>query len=321
MVSRRGFLIGAAATFGVLLSARAQQSGKSYRVGVLDVGPQPNSSPLSTLREGLRERGYVEGKNITFDYRWGESRLPELAAELVRLSPDVIVTPGTQQTIAVKQATSTIPVVMSAGANPVDTGIVANLARPGGNITGVTWVGAEVAGKRVELLKSVVPSLTRVAVLVSEESPATRSLLRNMEESAERLGVRLLLIDARSADRLDGALIMAKTQGAGLVVNDFEPFMSNAKRIAQIAIRSRIPSIGFRLYGEIGGLLAYGPDFRQLWLDTAVLIDKIFKGSKPADLPIQQATRFELIINLKTAKALGLAIPDGVRLRADQLIE
>jgi putative ABC transport system substrate-binding protein len=279
---------------------------------------------MDSLRLGLRERGYVEGRNIAVEYRWADGkyeRLAGLAAELVRSKVSLIITQGTPAALAVKQATKTIPVVMAIVGDPVVSGIVASYARPGGNFTGSSFSWGDLTAKRIELLKAMNPSLARAGVLLNPDNPAMTSLLRAMEERAQAVGMKIHPINARSIAAIDAAVGGVRAQVEALAVVDDGLFITNAHRIADLAEKSRLPSIGFREYCEAGGLLAYGVDFPYIWRQASVLIDRILKGAKPADLPIQQADRFELMVNLKTAKSLGLTIPPEILGRADEIIE
>jgi putative tryptophan/tyrosine transport system substrate-binding protein len=326
VIERRRFM---AVIAGGLLAApraaEAQQSGRVYRIGFLGGASQSGYvAQVEALRLGLRDHGYVEGRNITIEYRWAEGkydRLPALAAELVRLTVDIIITHGTPAALAAKQATTTIPIVMAIVGDPVDAGIVNSLSRPGGNVTGSAFFYRELNAKRLEMIKAALPRLTRVAVLMNPDNPTTVSALRFMEERAQALNVKLRPIGVRRLDELETAVALAKEQAEALTIMDEGLFLSHTGRIAELAMRSRLPSIGFREYVVAGGLIAYGVDIPDIWRGSMVLVDKILKGTKPADLPIQQATRFELIINIKTAKALRLTIPQSFLLRADQVIE
>jgi putative ABC transport system substrate-binding protein len=240
---------------------------------------------------------------------------------LVGRKVDIIITQGTPAALAAKKATTVIPIVMAIVGNPVETGIVASLARPGGNITGSSYFWAEVNAKRLELMKDLNPSLARAGVLMNPDNPAMTSILRIMEETARASNVKLQVVNVRRIDELEAATESARAQIEALTVVDDGLFIANTQRVAELAARSRLPSIGFREYCEAGGLAAYGVDFPHIWRRGAVFVDKILKGAKPADLPIEQATRFELIINLKTAKALGFEVPPAVSARADQVIE
>jgi len=325
-VDRRAFL---ATLTGALLAApravEAQQAGKVWRIGFLGVADAARFAPgVEAVRLGLRDHGYVEGRNITIEFRWAEGRydrLPELAAELVRLKVDVIITHGTPGTLALKGATSTIPIVMSIIGNPVESGAVASLARPGGNITGSSFFSNELTAKRLDILKTAQPALVRVGILTNSQNLATASTNRTVASLAQKLNVRAQIVDVRHPDELDAALTVAKAQTDGIVLGDEQVITGgdSARRIADFALRNRLPSSGTIDYAHVGGLIGYGVD----WTDvrSMAFVDKILKGAKPADLPIQQASKFELVINLKTAKALGLTIPPSLLQRADQVIE
>jgi putative ABC transport system substrate-binding protein len=307
------------------LRVGAQEAGRSYRIGFLGgADPVGYAALLQALRLGLRDHGYVEGSNIAIEYRWAEGkydRLPALAAELVGLKVEVIITQGTPAALAAKRATTTLPIVMAIAGNPVETGIVTSLARPGGNITGSSFFWAELNAKRLELMKDLDPNLARAGVLMNPDNPAMASILRVMQETARASKVKLQTVDVRRIDELDAAIALAKTQIEALTVVDDGLFIANAQRIAELAARSRLPSIGFREYCEAGGMAAYGVDFPHIWRRAAAFVDKILKGTKPADLPVEQATRFEFIINLKTARGLGFEVPPALSGRADAVIE
>jgi ABC-type uncharacterized transport system substrate-binding protein len=318
----------AALALGLLatpLGIAAQPAGRLYRIGFLGGASASGYAALvEAFRLGLRDRGYVEGKNVAIEYRWADGRydrLPALAAELVRLKVDVIVTQGTPAALAAKQATTTIPIVMAIVGNPVETGIVSSLARPGGNVTGSSFFMPELNAKRLELMKMLIPGLGRAGVLMNPDNPAMAAIFRATEERAQALKVKLERVNVRRLDELDSAFQLAKAQTEAVTIADEGLFIANARRIAELALRSRLPSIGFREYCDAGGLMAYGVDFPHIWRQSAVLVDKILKGARPGDVPIQQATRFEFVINLKTAKALGLAIPPSVLARADEVIQ
>jgi putative ABC transport system substrate-binding protein len=322
---RRDFIALLSSTAAWPLPARAQQAGKIHKIGFLGGADAKGYAPqMEALWLGLRDHGYIEGKNVVLEERWAESRydrLPALAAELVGLNVDVIVTQGTPAAFAAKKATPTIPIVMAIVGNPVETGIVESLARPGANITGSSFFWADVVAKRLELMKEAIPSLARAGILLNPDNPAMAEMLRVVAERARAIKVELRPFNARSLDELDGALGLAKAQTEALTVIEDGLFLANAKRIADLAIANRLPSIGFREYCQAGGLVAYGVDFPYIWRQAGILIDKILRGAKPADLPIQQATRFEIVINLKTVKALGLTVPPTMLLRADEVIE
>ena len=309
------------------LAARAQQGNKVWRIGFLGLVSASSHVPrVEALRRGLRELGYVEGKNLVIEFRWAEGRydrLPALADELVRLNLDVILTHTLPGAIAVAKATTTIPIVITAAGDIVAAGLVASLSRPGGNVTGQTFFNPELAAKRIELLKETIPALIKVAVLLNANNPAGAPILLNvMEPTAKALKVELLKFEARSASDLDGVFSAMNDQQIGAVVLHEDPLLNaSAKPIADLAARWRLPTCGFPEFAVAGGLMAYGVNFPDLDHRAAAFVDKILKGAKPADLPIEQATRFRLIVNLKTAKAAGIEVPTSVLLRADELIE
>jgi putative ABC transport system substrate-binding protein len=309
------------------LAAEAQPANRVWRIGFLGAASAARFKPfLEAVRLGLRDHGYVEGKNIAIEYRWAEGRydrLPELAAELVRLNPDAIITHGTPGTLALKRATTTIPIVMAIIGNPVENGAVSSLARPGGNITGSSFFSDEVTAKRLEILKAAQPALVRVGVLVNSQNVAGPGTTRALESMAQALNVQAQLFDVRNPDGLDTALTAARAQNDGVVVSDEQVITTGdaPRRIADFALKNRLPSIGPANYAPVGGLVGYGVDSADVVRRSMAFVDKILKGAKPADLPIQQASKFDLVINLKTAKALGLTIPPSLLQRADQVIE
>ena len=281
---------------------------------------------LELNRQALRDLGYIEGKNIVFEYRHADNkleRLPALADELVRLKVDVIFTPGINEALAAKNATRTIPIVFSTTADPVAAGLVDSLARPGGNITGFTYIGAVLSGKRLELLKETVPKLSRVGVLWNPQDPASTQQWKESQLSARELGLQLNSMEVSSADKYEGAFEDAtKARSAAIAVTQSALTNSYQKRIADLAAKKRLPAIYPRAdFVENGGLMSYGADQTESSRRVASLVDKIIKGAKPADLPVEQPTKFELVINLKTAKALGLTIPPVVMMRAEKVIK
>ena len=311
------------------LAADAQQAGKAPRIGILSL-TSPSDRPflLDAFRQRLRELGWVEGQNIVIDYRYAEDRvdrLPDLAAELVRLKVDLIVaSAGTQVATAAKNATETIPIVMIFVRDPVGTGLIASLARPGGNVTGVSgYAGLEIVAKQLELLKETVPKIRRVAILSNPANAYHQLAIREANVAARSLGVQLQLLEARGPNEFDGAFAaMAKERVGALLVLSDAMLNSHRTRLADLAARSRLPAAyGVRESVEAGGLMSYGPSFLDLYRRSAAYVDKILKGAKPADLPVEQPTKFELVFNLKTAKALGLTIPQSLLQRADQVIE
>ena len=327
MISRRAFL-GTLAVFllAAPLAAEAQAPAKVPRIGFLSARP-PTDNPyfIESFWQGLRELGYVEGQNIAIEYRFAEGRperLPALAAELVRLKVDVIVTGGPPAPEAAKQATGTIPVVFAVAADPVAVGLVASLARPGGNITGLASISGEVVGKQLELLKEVAPKISRVAVLQNSSNQAHRHTLRQAEGAARALGVQLHIVEAHTPPEIDAAFAAMRSQRVGGVLVLRDPlFLTQRTQIAALAAKNRLPVVyGFREEAEAGGLMAYGASVPLMYRRAAIYVDKILKGAKPGDLPVEQPTKFDLIINLKTAKALGLTIPPSLLARADEVI-
>jgi putative ABC transport system substrate-binding protein len=325
-VKRREFITllgGAAATWP--LTVRAQPSGRTYRIGFLGVTSLAETARrVDALRKGLRQLGYEEGKNILIHHRWAEGnydRLPELAAELLKLNVDVLVTHGTPGASAAKQATSTVPIVMAAVGDPLESGLVTSLARPGGNLTGLTFFFAELCAKRVELMKEAVPTLTRLAVLANPANRAHPIALAAMESSARALGVELVPIEVKARDTIADAVAAAARRAPALVTVEDALLVSNARHIAELALQNGLPMIGFKPQAEAGALLEYGVDLADLFSRSAVFVDKVLKGTPPADLPIERAVKFEVIVNLKSAKALGLELPTSILIRADEVIE
>ena len=324
-LGRRRFM---AALAGGLLAvpfrAEAQPAGKVYRIGLLS--PTSQGLGIEGFREGLLALGYVEGRNIVVVHRSAEERfdrLPELATELVRLRVDVIVAVVTQASLAAKNATNTIPIVMLAVGDPVGAGLVASLARPGGNVTGTSVLAVEIAGKSLELLRNVAPNSHRVAVLWNSANPVFQALMVKETEAAARwLGIQLRRFTARDAKEIEPAFeAMTKERIEALTVLVDPVFITHRAQITALAIKGHLPSMSaFRDYAEAGGLMAYSADFAALGIRTATYVDKILKGARPGDLPVEQPTKFELVINLKTAKALNLTIPQSVLYRADKVI-
>ena len=310
------------------LASEAQQHDKMVRIGLLDYAA---SSPASdarwnAFRERLRELGYAEGQNVVFELRRADgeaSRLPSLAAELVIAKVNILVTASSEAALAVKQATSSIPVVMATGTDPVALGLVASLARPARNITGVTSQSSELAGKRLELLKQLIPRASRIAFLHDPDNRAASSLLRDTESSAKSMGVVVLRFDARRPGDLESAfLAMKHSLPDAVIFGENTLFLAYRRRIANLAITHRLPMMAAaREYTEAGALLSYGTYYPELFRHAAVYVDRILKGARPGDLPVEQPTEFELVINLKTAKSLGLTIPSSLLQRADQVIE
>jgi putative ABC transport system substrate-binding protein len=327
-VRRREFIaaLGTAAAawpFGV----RAQQRAMPV-IGVLSP-EEPTTSYVGGLRAGLQELGYLEGRNIQIEYRWAQGRferLTELAAELVRLNVDVLVTYVTQASLEAKKQTSTIPIVMVGVADPVRVGLIGSLAHPGGNVTGVSSVAAVLVGKQFELLKEIVPKVSRIAALWNPANPAFQSLqVRQAELAARQLGVQLQLLEARAPHEFGAAFAAIDREGTRALVILAEPLWdnnNNTHTLVELVAKRRLAAIaGHRTFADAGGLVAYGANYFNISKLAAVYVAKILKGAKPADLPVEQPTKFELVINMKTAKALGLTIPPSVLLRADQVIE
>jgi putative tryptophan/tyrosine transport system substrate-binding protein len=315
---------------GMLVAPRAsdaQPPGKIPRVGILTAVTAPTTELVQAVfRQRLRELGYVEGQHIVLESRSAEEqyeRLPALAAQLVALPVDVLVTWGTPATVAAKQATSTVPIIFLAVADPVGRGIVASLARPGGNVTGVTNLSAELSAKLLELLKEVVPGLTQIAVLRNPRNPASALQLQWTELAAQALGMQLQVVDVRAPSEFEAAFLsMTRERAGALIVLADTMFLSQRRQIADLAIKHRLPAtFNWREYAEAGGLIAYGPRLADQWRRVAEFADKILKGVRPAELPVEQPMRFELVINLKTAKELGLTISPVLRFRADEVIE
>jgi putative ABC transport system substrate-binding protein len=329
-MDRRAFLAGAAALLAAPRAAEAQQAGKVPQLGYLSAlsGSDPQlQRSLDGLRQRLRELGYVEGQSLSIEYRWAEGKveqLPHLAAELVRLKVDVIVASGGLPVAqAAQKATNTIPIIMTGPADPVATGLVASLARPGGNITGLAIISHELVGKELELLREVVPRVFRVAVLWNPTNPGNTLQLRGAEAAAQALGVRLQPLEARGPGEIERAFAaMTKERAEALLVLLDSMLLAQRDRIADLAARNRLPAVyGLQLHVEAGGLMSYAANQLAVSHRIVYYVDRVLKGTKPADLPVEQPTKFDLVINLKTAKALGLTIPPSLLARADQVIE
>jgi putative ABC transport system substrate-binding protein len=308
--------------------ARAQQTKKVPRIGYLSpLSASSSTAGLQAFRQGLRESGYVEGKNILIEYRWSEGgkldRLPELATELVSLAVDVIVTSGTPPVLAAKQATNTIPIVAANADNLVELGVVASLARPGGNVTGSTRVDADFSAKRLELLKETLPKLSRLAVLSHGALGGDQEELKEIQAAAEPLGVQIHSVTAQHPDQFSGAyaeMIRRRADALVFFTSAFTAF--HRSQLVELAIKNRLPTMcGGANWTDVGCFMAYGPNVIELYRRAAVFVDKILKGTKPADIPIEQPTKFEFIVNLKTAKQIGLTIPPNVLARADKVIK
>jgi len=305
----------------------AQQTTKLWRIGVLETIPAgANAANLAALRQGLRERGYVEGQNLLIEYRSSDGRderFGALAAELVRMRVDLIVARGSPASLAAKDATQTIPIVMARTGDPVGSGLVSNLARPGGNITGLSSQSVDTEAKRLELLRELMPALARIAALSNMSTPNSPPQWKEIKNAAHALGIEAQLLDVRRVQDLEPAIDAARQQRAdALVVGQDGLLQSHRTLIAELAATRRLPAIYRSMeFIDAGGLIAYGPHYPDLYRRTAIYVDKIFKGAKPGDLPLEQPTKFELAINVNTARALGLSIPQNLLLRADQLIE
>ena len=311
------------------LVARAQQQARSARLGYLGFGSPTNADAVvivEALRAGLRDLGYVEGKNLVIEFRWSDTveQLHEAAAELVRMKVDVIFSNSSTQTEQARRATTTIPIVFSTHFDPVGVGHVASLARPGGNITGVAALGTELAAKQLELLKATVPRATLFGVLYTPTTPAHRAVLQAAEAARGKLDIRLLTVGVNTVADFEGAFAkMAQDRVGAIFVHAASlTAQTGALSLATLALKHRLPTIfGNRVNVVAGGLMSYAPDYLALHRRAAVYIDKILKGAKPGELPVEQASRFQLVINLKTARALGLTIPPSILGRADEVIE
>ena len=306
--------------------AFGQPKGKVWRIGFLgSATAQGFARQLDALLEGLRELGYVEGKNIVIEYRWAEGnyeRLPGLAVQLARLGVDVIVTHSTPGTRAAKQSTTAIPIVMAAIGDAVAAGVVTNLARPGGNITGNTFFNPELAAKRLEIIKDAMPRARRIAALLNPDNPITDAVLRAMQHTAKSLKLDLQQFVAREPAELDGAFAAMATKRIEAFATSEDPMIvANAKVIADLATRRKLPSIGFSEFADVGGVLGFGANIAEMFHRAAIYVDKILKGAKPGDLPVEQSSKFEIVVNLRTARTLGVKLPDLVLQRADRVIE
>ena len=309
------------------LGTQAHQAGKVYRIGVLERIPAArNAANLDAFRQGLLELGYVEGKSFVIEYRSADGRserFADLATELVSLKVDLILTRGTPAALAAKKATSTIPLVMAASGDPVGTGIVSSLARPGGNVTGLSAVVIDLWGKRLELLRELVPGVSRIAAILNTSNPAIALEWKELAIAAQRLGSQLQLLDVRKPEDLGRAFEASIRQHVGAIIVGIDDLTQMHKRdIVDSAAKNRLPAMyNSREFVDAGGLITYGVSYPDLYRRAAKFVDKILKGAKPADLPVEQPTTFELVINLKTAKALGLTIPPSVLVRADEVIQ
>ncbi|MBR1149040.1 ABC transporter substrate-binding protein [Bradyrhizobium sp. AUGA SZCCT0431] len=320
-MKRREFIAGTAA---LLVSPRhVHAQGKPRRIGYLGGSEFP-----PTLRGGIGEKGWIEGKNLIVDYRYFEGhaeRIPALAAELVALRPDLLIGSGPQPAVALKSATAAIPIVFVAVADPVRLGLVQSLSRPGGNITGLaTYVPGDFTAKMIETLREMVPTASKIAILVNPGNPIHRLIVaEELPQTARKLGVALPIVEATTAEELDIAFASAATQQVDAIVPFGDPLtFNNAPRVTALAAKHRLPALYlFRQFATNGGLISYGPDVADLFRRAGGYVDKILKGAKPSDLPVEQPTKFELVVNMKTAKALGLTVPPALLARADELIE
>ena len=316
-----------AVLFALGSHAAAQQPKKVPRIGYLTpVSASAGSASLEAFRQGLRESGYVEGKNIIVEYRWAEGkvdRLPELATELVNLGVDIIVTSGTPPVLAAKRATSTIPIVAANADNLVELGVVASLARPGGNVTGSTRVDADFSAKRLELLKETIPNLSRVAVLSHGALGGDQEELKEIQVAARPLGVQVHSFTTQEPGQFPGAYAEMLKRRADALIFFTSAFTSfHRRQLVELAVKNRLPTMcGGANWTELGCMMSYGPNVLELYRRAAVFVDKILKGTKPADIPVEQPTKFEFIVNVKTAKQMGLAIPPNVLARADRVIK
>ena len=302
----------------------AQPQGKVWRIGVLGAGSPAGWAPMvEALRAGLRELGYIEGSNINIDYRWADGqydRLPELVADLIRLKVDVIVTHATAGIGAAKRATTTMPIIMASIGDPVASGLLTNLSRPGRNITGLSFFTSEIGSKRLELMKEAMPDIRRVAVIWDRSLP--RGFTAPMEAAARTLKIAVELIDVNSADLLESTFsALAKKRVRGALIRETPMLISNAGLVGAIASKHRIAAIGFKEVAEGGGLIGYGADIPTMWRRAATFVDKILKGARPGELPVEQAAKFDLIVNKKTANALGVKFPNSILVQATKVIE
>ena len=324
-IGRRQFitLVGGAAA-ALPLAARAQEAGSKHTVGILSASGTPTLNTVFIA--ALSELGWVEGKNVVFEHRYADNRLerlPGLAADLVRLKVDVIAAAGTLAPLAAKQASSTIPIVMTAAGDPLGSGLVASLARPDGNVTGMSLMAPDLGGKRLELLKEVLPRLARVAVLWNAANPYSVLVFNQTQAAGRTLGIEVRSVEVRGPDDFDSAFEAARGLHPDALITVEDPLTASYRTpIAEFTARQQLPSLhGIREFVAAGGLMSYGANLADLFRRAAYYVDKILRGARPADLPVQQPTKFELIINLKTAKAFGLQVPSSLLARADEVIE
>jgi ABC-type uncharacterized transport system substrate-binding protein len=324
-MNRRAFVVTVGSILLSAIDGRCEQTAKRPHIAFLGLEPTP--ALIEAFREGLRDFNYVEGENIAIEWRFSKdpARYADFASEMIRLKVDVIVTGG-PPTFAVRDATKTVPIVFAGISDPIRSGLVTSLAHPGGNLTGVPYLGANLAPKRLQLLKETVPKIRRVAVLVQPSDRGSQydvSLSTELEQAARSLGVSLIVIEIRDANELENAFTRTDRERAeGLLVVNNAIFYSHRRRIAELSAAQRLPVLyDLREYVDVGGLMSYSPSLQEAFRRVATYVDKILRGAKPGDLPIEQPTKFELIINLKAAKALGLTIPPSLLARADQVIE
>ena len=307
----------------------AQQQGKVWRVGFLSLRSRPASFDPDTFgafSNGMRELGYVEGKNLVIEWRFADNkyeRLPDLAAELVRLKVDVIVTAGAAATSAAQKATTAIPIVFGSDSDPVSSGFVKSLARPGSNITGLSNVSVEMSPKLLEMLLTIAPKLSRVAVLVNPSNPGHATMLKNVQAAAQKANVKVLRVEARTPQEIETAFSLMTKENAGAIIVVRDALLNQqVRQIVHLAAKHRLPLVGaIREYVDAGGLMSYGPSITDSYRRAATYVDRIFKGAKPGDLPVEQPTKFELFINRKTAKALGLTVPQSLLISAEKVID
>lgn len=327
-MQRREFISVVSGAVASMFCTPVQSAGKIQRIGLLDfTAREPNRQRLwDAFRQRMREIGYPEGETVVFEPRWAESkadRVDALAAELVNLPVDVLVVASTYATQAAKRASGTIPIVMTGSADPVGQGIVASLGRPGGNITGLTVINSDLSAKQLELLRQAIPQATHIAMVWDAGSEGAKIAARNAQSAAEALGISLQSLPVRSADEFDGAFASLVRDGAAaVVVGGSALFYAEGKRLVDLAVKHGLPAVfNERSYAEAGGFMSYGSDFAENYRRAAEYVDKILKGAKPADLPIEQPTKFELVINLATAKVLGITIPPNLLVQAEEVIE
>ena len=328
-VRRRQFLLATSALLAAPLASLAQQQGRIWRVGFLSPRRRPDSMEsdyIGAFPRGMRELGYIEGKNLVIEWRFADGkyeRLPELAAELVRLKVDVIVSAASQSINALHKATTTIPIVMATSGDPVGSGFVKSLAQPGGNITGLSALINDMSPKQLELLLAMMPKLARLAVLVNPVNLTHASYLKNVRAAAQGTGITVLPVEARTAQEVENAFrMMTQVKAEAVIVATDVLFIQQYRQIAELAAKNRLPSVSnIREYVEAGGLISYGTNLAEQFRRSAIYVDKIFKGAKPGDLPVEQSMKFELLINGKTATALGIKIPQSVLVLADRVIE